>query len=219
MNNLVSQLGDVVGTENVYVEADRDEKYGQDWTRFHTPLPAAVVFARSTEQLVRLVGVANRQGIGLVPSGGRTGLSAGAVAANGEVVVSFEKMNRILDFDEYDRSVTVEAGVITGQLQAFASDKGLWYPVDFASSGSSQMLKPDDWDVEDFKRECEQVSERVLDIVARFGGSISAEHGVGLLKRAQLHFSRSDEEITLMREVKKVFDPNNVMNPGKLIST
>ena len=55
-------------------------------------------------------------------------------------------------------------------------------------------------------------------IVAEFDGSISAEHGVGLLKRDQLSFSRSMVEIDLMRSVKAVFDPNNIMNPGKLLS-
>ena len=49
-------------------------------------------------------------------------------------------------------------------------------------------------------------------------GSISAEHGVGLLKRDFLEFSRSPAEIALMRSVKRVFDPNGVMNPGKLLA-
>ena len=79
------------------------------------------------------------------------------------------------------------------------------------------ILKPEGWEVMDFKRQCENVSQEVLGIVAEFEGSISAEHGVGLLKKDQLHFSRSQEEIELMRELKKVFDPNGIMNPGKLI--
>jgi FAD/FMN-containing dehydrogenase len=56
-----------------------------------------------------------------------------------------------------------------------------------------------------------------MTLVAEFEGSISAEHGVGLLKRQQLKFSRSEAEIDMMRAVKGVFDPNNIMNPGKLI--
>jgi len=49
------------------------------------------------------------------------------------------------------------------------------------------------------------------------GGSVSAEHGVGLLKKDFLEFSRSAEEIALMRGIKQVFDPDNIMNPGKVI--
>jgi FAD/FMN-containing dehydrogenase len=409
------------------------------------------------QQLVKL---ANDQHLSLVPSGGRTGLSGGAVAANKEIVVSLEKMNRILAFDAIDSCVTVEPGVITQQLQAFAQEKGLFYPVDFASSGSSQIggniatnaggikvirygltrdwiaglkvvtgsgellnlnnglvknatgydlrhlfigsegtlgfvveaivkltsqprdltvmllqvpnmrdiisvlqvfrdavqlsafeffseaalqhvlrngksvhpfgdateyyaliefendssdtmdrtmqafescmehqwvtdgivsqserqrldlwryrehisesitrftpykndiavrvsqvpaflsavdqqvraaypdfeivwfghigdgnlhlniLKPEDWSASDFKARCEGVSEKILRTVQQFDGSISAEHGVGLLKREQLGFSRSEMEIALMRSLKQVFDPNGVMNPGKLL--
>ena len=51
----------------------------------------------------------------------------------------------------------------------------------------------------------------------RHGGSISAEHGVGLLKRDYLHYTRSPAEIELMRGMKALFDPRGVLNPGKLI--
>ncbi|MDT8322011.1 MAG: FAD-binding oxidoreductase, partial [Xanthomonadales bacterium] len=79
------------------------------------------------------------EGIALVPSGGRTGLSGGAVAADGEVVVSFDRMRKIVDFNAIDRSVTVEAGVVTAAVQQFAVGHGLYYPVSFASEGSSQV--------------------------------------------------------------------------------
>jgi len=79
------------------------------------------------------------------------------------------------------------------------------------------ILKPGDWSADDFKSRCERVSGKILAIVEQFGGSISAEHGVGLLKREQLGFSRSEAEIALMRSLKQVFDPRGVMNPGKLL--
>jgi FAD/FMN-containing dehydrogenase len=75
----------------------------------------------------------------LVPSGGRTGLSGGACAANGEVVVSMDKMNAISPVNLTDRTVTVGAGAITQNVQQVAKDADLFYPVDFASSGSSQI--------------------------------------------------------------------------------
>ncbi|MBA1201590.1 FAD-binding oxidoreductase [Pseudomonas capeferrum] len=115
------------------------DAYGKDWTRQFPPAPLAIVFPKSAEQLQAIVLWANRHRVALVPSGGRTGLSAGAVAANGEVVVSFDYMNRILDFNAFDRTVVCEPGVVTRQLQAFAEEHGLYYPVDFASSGSSQI--------------------------------------------------------------------------------
>ena len=402
----------------------------------------------------------SKNALSLVPSGGRTGLSGGAVACNGEVVVSFEKMNQVLEFDPIDQVVTVQPGLVTEALQQFAEDQGLFYPVDFASAGSSQIggnlatnaggikvlkygltrdwvvglkvvtgagelldlnrsliknatgydlrhlfvgsegtlgfiveasmklaqkpnnltvallavpdmaniisvmtqfrehveltafeffsdkalehvlahselsrpfadpsafyaliefdqrnaavmdaalaafescvesgiavdgvisqseqqrkdiwryregiseaitphtpykndvsvrvskvpaflkavdatvtsaypefeivwfghigdgnlhlniLKPTDWPLDRFKRECEAVSEQVMKLVQKFAGSVSAEHGVGLLKRDQLKYSRSAEEIEIMKAMKRVFDPAGIMNPGKLL--
>lgn len=115
------------------------EHWGKDWTKHFAPAPAAIVFPKSTEQVQSVVKLANEYAIVLTPSGGRTGLSAGAVASNGEIVVSLDKMNNIGEFYPADRMVEIEAGVITEQLQQFAEDKGLYYPVDFASAGSSQI--------------------------------------------------------------------------------
>ena len=60
------------------------------------------------------------------------------------------------------------------------------------------------------------MTERISSLVGRFGGSVSAEHGVGLLKKKVLHHSRGPAEIAAMRGLKKVFDPNGILNPGKM---
>ena len=458
--DIIASITTIVGAENLACDEDAKQIYGLDWTRFYSPAPLCVVFPKSVEIVQALVLFAIGNRISLVPSGGRTGLSGGAVAHDGEVVVSFEKMNRILDFDPIDQVITVEPGLVTQALQQFAEDQGLFYPVDFASAGSSQIggnlatnaggikvlkygltrdwvvglkvvtgagevldlnrsliknatgydlrhlfvgsegtlgfiveasmkltrqpdnltvallavpdmtklisvmtqfrnhvdltafeffsdqalehvlahsdlvhpfevpseyyaliefdqrnagvmdaaltafescvepgiavdgvisqseqqrkdlwryregiseaitphtpykndvavrvskvpaflqavdstvtsaypefeivwfghigdgnlhlniLKPADWPLKKFKRECELVSEDVMKIVQSFGGSVSAEHGVGLLKRDQLKYSRSVEEIALMKSMKDVFDPAGIMNPGKLL--
>ena len=455
----LQRLRQIAGPDNVLNDSDSLEKYGQDWTRYFSPAPSAVLLARNITQLTEVVRYANSERLALVPSGGRTGLSGGAVACNGEIVVSFDRMNRILSFNAIDRTVTLESGVITRTLQNYALERDLYYPVDFASSGSSQIggniatnaggikvlryglsrdwvggikvitgtgqclelnhslvknatgydlrhlfigsegtlglvveatirltslpkslavvllavpamtdtisilgefkkrvtltafeffsenalnhvvtrlgisrpfvnasanyvlleyegepasgkaamqafescmqagwtvdgilaqsdrenanlwryrkaisesitpftpykndisvrvsrvpeflsaverivsvgypdfevvwfghigdgnlhlniLKPKTWELQDFKLKCEKVSQQVLGLVAKFKGSISAEHGVGLLKKEQLSFSRSAEEIRLMHSLKRVFDPNGIMNPGKLL--
>lgn len=136
---IVAQLKTLVEEGKVRTDEDSLANFGKDWTKIYEPRPLAVVFPKTTEQVQAIVQFANEQGIGLVPSGGRTGLSAGAVAAAGEVVVSFDYMNQILDFNASDRSVTCQAGVVTEQLQLFAEEQGLYYPVDFASAGSSQL--------------------------------------------------------------------------------
>ena len=113
--------------------------WGRDWTRSFAVAPSAVVFPASLDEVVALTALANAEGLALVPSGGRTGLSGGAVAGAGEVVVSFDRMARILGFEPADRLVRCQAGVVTQALQAFAEEHGHCYPVDFASAGSSQI--------------------------------------------------------------------------------
>ena len=115
------------------------EQFGQDWTRFHQPDAAVVFFPNNTEEVQRIIQLANRTGHVVVPSGGRTGYSAGAVATAGEWVISMVRFNQITDFNPIDQTVRVGAGVITEQLQHFAEEQGLFYPVDFASSGSSHI--------------------------------------------------------------------------------
>ncbi|WP_286974684.1 FAD-binding oxidoreductase [Pseudomonas sp.] len=136
---LIETLKSLVEPGKVLTDAESLEAFGKDWTKHFAPAPQAIVFPKSIEQVQAIVRWANEHKVALVPSGGRTGLSAAAVAANGEVVVSFDYMNQILDFNEFDRTVVCQPGVVTEQLQNFAEEQGLYYPVDFASAGSSQI--------------------------------------------------------------------------------
>lgn len=113
--------------------------YGTDWTREFTPAPLAIAFPESIEDIREIIIFANKHKLPLVPSGGRTGLSAGAAATGSELVVSLDKINKILNFNETDRLLTVEAGVTTEEIQKFAEKHGLFYPIDLASKGSSQI--------------------------------------------------------------------------------
>lgn len=136
---LIDELKTLVEPGKVLTDADSLDAYGKDWTKQFAPAPLAIAFPKSIEEVQAIVRWANQRQVALVPSGGRTGLSAGAVAANGEVVVSFDYMNKILDFNAFDRTVVCQPGVVTEQLQNFAEEQGLYYPVDFASAGSSQI--------------------------------------------------------------------------------
>ena len=79
------------------------------------------------------------------------------------------------------------------------------------------ILKPDDLAKEVFFEQCAKVSTWVFEIVEKYNGSVSAEHGVGMTKKPYLEYTRSAAEIGYMRAVKAAFDPKNIMNPGKLI--
>ncbi|MDX1504170.1 MAG: FAD-binding oxidoreductase [Spongiibacter sp.] len=136
---VIAELEAIVGADKVRCDEDTLFSHGRDWTKAWEPAPLAVVFPRSAEEVQAVVKLAKRESLAIVPSGGRTGLSGGAVAAHGELVVSFDYMNKISDFDPIDRTVQCQAGVITEQLQHYAEEQGLYYPVDFASAGSSQI--------------------------------------------------------------------------------
>ncbi|MFC3814115.1 FAD-binding oxidoreductase [Lysobacter sp. GCM10012299] len=115
------------------------EHYGRDWTRRWTPAPLAVALPSSVEEVQMILRWANEEGIAVVPSGGRTGLSGGAVAANGELVLSLERMNRVLDFNAVDRTLTVQAGIPLEAVHNAAREHGLAYPVDFGARGSCSI--------------------------------------------------------------------------------
>jgi FAD/FMN-containing dehydrogenase len=115
------------------------EHYGRDWTRRWTPAPLAVALPASIEEVQAVVRWANAEHVALVPSGGRTGLSGGAIAANGELVLSLERMNRVLGFDAIDRTLTVQAGTVLEAVHNAAREHGLVYPVDYAARGSCSI--------------------------------------------------------------------------------
>ncbi|ALN91571.1 FAD-binding oxidoreductase [Lysobacter gummosus] len=115
------------------------EHYGRDWTRRWTPAPLAIALPASIEEVQAIVRWANVHRVALVPSGGRTGLSGGAVAAQGELVISLERMNRVLAFDPADRTLTVQPGIALEAVHNAAREHGLTYPVDFAARGSCSI--------------------------------------------------------------------------------
>lgn len=132
LDDLATRLPDL----RLLTDAADLEHYGRDWTRRWTPAPLAIALPASIEEVQEVMRWASEHGVAVVPSGGRTGLSGGAVAANGELVLSLERMNRMLAFDPVDRTLTVQAGMPLQALQDAARAHGLVYPVDFAARGS-----------------------------------------------------------------------------------
>ncbi len=113
--------------------------YGRDWTKVVEPSAAAIARPRSTAEVSRLLRLCQAHAVPVVPSGGRTGLAAGAVAARGELVVSLERMRRMDPVDTLGATVRVQAGAVTEAVHRHAAEHGLTWPVDFASKGSSQV--------------------------------------------------------------------------------
>ena len=114
-------------------------KYGNDWLKQWKGQASVVVFPKNTKELSQIVKLAREKKIGLLASGGRTSLSGGATALEKEMVISFEKMTKILDFNPIEGTVCVQAGVITQALKDYVSSKGFHLPLSFGAEGSSQI--------------------------------------------------------------------------------
>ncbi|RJS22525.1 FAD-binding oxidoreductase [Corallococcus sp. H22C18031201] len=115
------------------------QEYGRDWTRVYTPAPSAVALPRTTDEVSRLLSLCHQHHVAVVPSGGRTGLAGGAVAARGELVLSLRRMNRMDAVDSLGNTVRVQAGAVTEAVHQHCAPYGLTWPVDFASKGSSTV--------------------------------------------------------------------------------
>ncbi|MEL0245566.1 MAG: FAD-binding oxidoreductase [Flavobacteriaceae bacterium] len=132
-------LCNILDSKDVCIDVETKTEYSKDWSIQVPGEPRAVLFPRELKQVINIVEYFNSINMPFVPSGGRTGLSGGATALNNEVVISFDKMNSILDFDETTQTVLCEPGLITKNLQIFADENNLFFPVDFSSTGSSQI--------------------------------------------------------------------------------
>ncbi|MCK8498484.1 FAD-binding oxidoreductase [Myxococcus fulvus] len=120
-------------------EPEELKEYGRDWTRVYTPAPSAVALPRTTDEVARLLALCHRHGVAVVPSGGRTGLAGGAVAAKGELVLSLRRMAHMGPVDLLGNTVRVQAGAVTEAVHRHCAEHGLTWPVDFASKGSSTV--------------------------------------------------------------------------------
>jgi FAD/FMN-containing dehydrogenase len=137
--DFVSSIARDFPTDFVTREPGDLAEYGKDWTKVTPPAPWGVARPRTTDEISRLLALADRHHVAIVPSGGRTGLAGGALAANGELVVSLARMRRMDPVDLLGSTVRVQAGAVTEEVHKHCAPHGLTWPVDFASKGSSQV--------------------------------------------------------------------------------
>ncbi|NPA58197.1 MAG: FAD-binding oxidoreductase, partial [Aquificae bacterium] len=125
-------LTEILGEENcLYDDMDR-LLYSYDATRIKM-LPDLVAIPQNEEQVQKIVRICYEEGIPITPRGAGSGYTGGALPVKGGVVVSFEKMDRILQIDEENAVARVQPGVITYRLQKAVEKVGLFYPPDPAS--------------------------------------------------------------------------------------
>ena len=130
--HILAQLEAAIGAEHVRTDEQSRTIYGTDALKRGHPADV-VVFPGNTAEVAAVVRLCAEHRIPMVPRGGGTGYTGGSVPTRGGVVISLERMNRILEIDEANLIAIVEPNVITGDLQDAVEKVGLFYPPDPAS--------------------------------------------------------------------------------------
>lgn len=131
-DDFVNEIGSVVGRDFVRQDAEACERYGTDALRRGHPADL-VVWPGSTEEVAAILALCDRHRVPVTPRGGGTGYTGGAVPVRGGVVLSLERLNRILRIDEESLFAVVEPHVVTAEFQEEVERRGLFYPPDPAS--------------------------------------------------------------------------------------
>ncbi len=127
---IVAELREIVGAQGViHGQPERMLSYAHDEVagEKHAHMPDVVVKPDTAQQVAAIMRLANRERIPVTPRGGGTGLSGGAVPVCGGIVLSVERMNRILEVDRENMVITVEPGVVTHEINQEVQKVGLFY--------------------------------------------------------------------------------------------
>ncbi|NIF92176.1 FAD-binding oxidoreductase [Burkholderia sp. Cy-637] len=132
----VAALRDALGAQIVALPEEFGDRRVEDWSGIGGARPRALLRPRSTEEVSRALAICSRHGLPVVTQGGLTGLVGSANALGGEVALSLERMNRIVEIDAVSGTMTVEAGAVLQSVQDAAAAAGFYFPLDLGARGS-----------------------------------------------------------------------------------
>jgi glycolate oxidase len=138
-SEFITALRTFLREEQIIVSRQEMDPYSHDYTEDLVFFPEAVVFPAAAGEVAQILRLCNEYKIPATPRGAGTGLSGGALPVSGGLIISMERMNRILEIDKKNFQATVEPGVINQTFQEAAAALGLYYPPDPASRGSCSM--------------------------------------------------------------------------------
>ncbi|KAJ1634002.1 D-2-hydroxyglutarate dehydrogenase [Pavlovales sp. CCMP2436] len=135
----VTYFRSILGDNDVITDASALEPYNTDWMKKYHGNSKLALRPRSTQQVSQILKHCNERKLAVVPQGGNTGLVGGSVAVADEVVLSLSGMDKILAFDEFAGTVTVQAGAVLQAVQEKAEAHGYAFPLDLGAKGSCQI--------------------------------------------------------------------------------
>lgn len=132
MKKIIEQIKKIAGNQNVLTELEERYVYALDATNKQNVenLPDVVVFVETTEQVQKIVKLAFDNNIPIIPRAAGTNLVGACITKQGGIVMNFSKMNKILEINAENLTVTVQPGVVVGKLREEVEKLGLFYPPD-----------------------------------------------------------------------------------------
>jgi len=213
---IIDELVEIVGKKNVISDKEKIETYSHDETpaEQYNHMPEVVVTPKTTKEIAKIVKLANKELIPITPRGAGSGLSGGAIPVFGGIVISMEKMNRVLDIDYNNMMMVLEPGVVTNDINEEITEHGLFfagYPMSVETcyiggniaenAGGGKAVKYGVTGRYVMGLEVVTPTGEVVDL----GGTISGEHGIGLKRKPYMKIVTSPVELELMRKIKKAF--------------
>lgn len=140
-SDVLAAFANIVGDKHLLTDADAMAPYLREWRDRYVGRAACVLRPGTQEEVAELLRIADDHRVAIVPQGGNTGLVGGQIPFDGgnEVVLSLGRLNRIVEVDAENGSITLEAGVILAEAQKAAADAGFLFPLSLASEGSCQI--------------------------------------------------------------------------------
>ena len=138
---LIERIAAIVGPQGLLTEARDLEPYVVDWRGIYRGATPAVVRPASTEQVAAVVKLCAENATPIVPQGGNTGMCGASVpnADGSEIVLSLARMNRVLEVDALNNTMTVEAGCVLANIQQAAAEADRLFPLSLGAEGSCQI--------------------------------------------------------------------------------
>jgi FAD/FMN-containing dehydrogenase len=135
----IGALRETLGADVVALPDEFGDRRVVDWSGLPGETPLAIVRPRTTDEVAQALAICTRYRQPVVTQGGLTGLVGGANARGGEIALSLDRMNRIVEIDEVSGTMTVEAGVALQTVQEAASAAGFYFPLDLGARGSCSI--------------------------------------------------------------------------------
>lgn len=137
----IDQLYTVLNKQYILIDDDSKAPFLTDWRKKFTGKALAVVLPSSSEEVADIVKLCAKNDVAIVPQGGHTGFCGGATPddSGNQIIMNFKRMNRILEIDSANQTITVEAGCVLQNIQDNAAENGFLFPLSLGAEGSCMI--------------------------------------------------------------------------------